>query len=101
MRKLVKILLLALMLALLPLRSIAAAIGFVCPAEEITASHLQAPVDENLPCNLCVAHCAGGAFVASSALVPILAESAESNIAHAERNATAVIPDQLDRPPLA
>lgn len=109
MRKSWKIVLVALMVALLPLRSIAGAIAVFCPAQQLAESYSQAPVqpaeqghnNESVPCGLCVVHCASGAFVANSGLGAIMAEFAEACIPHAERNAAAFIPDQLDRPPLA
>jgi ferredoxin len=104
-----KILLVAVLVGLLPLRSIAGAVTAFCSAgQEIAASHLepqpqvpgQGQSDEASRCGLCVAHCPSGILISESGRPAIMAEFGQSRIPLGERGVPAFIPDPLDRPPL-
>jgi hypothetical protein len=101
-----------LMLALLPVRALAAVtIGFcvmhhhgaAAPTVEHGASHDHDGVPHDGShgqCNACVGHCASSSAVASSEL-PLPAAVRAQRIAAGERFVAGYVPDQLDPPPLA
>lgn len=119
MRRLLKTLALLLLVALIPMRAMAAVtIGF-CPSghQDMAISapaahghdaseHAHHGDDSSTQsaestCNVCAEHCSSAAF-APSVEGSIAARPIGQDRTHlAERNAAAVIPDQLDRPPLA
>jgi hypothetical protein len=113
MRLRFKTIVVLLMLALLPVRALAAVtIGFCAMhhhgAAAPTVEHGASQEHDGLPlgdgsqeqCNACVEHCATASTVASSELPLPLAVSAQ-RIAVGEQFVAGFVPDQLDRPPLA
>lgn len=113
-----KVVILVLMLALVPLRTLAAvAIGF-CPlghqdstvqaaiGHEHTASHHhgQAPElqsDGHATCDVCVDHCSSGSFAPSAHRVSFIPAYSGGCIFSGERLHVDFVADILSRPPLA
>jgi hypothetical protein len=104
MRKPAKILLLALVVALLPLRSMATLMAGSCAdAQEETAlaqSAVQAQ-DSDAGSAKADSHCPGPAFLANAPAAPLLAPSEGRGAVLVQRTGPAFVPDKLDRPPLA
>jgi hypothetical protein len=104
MRQPAKMLLLALIVALLPLRSMAALMTGSCAAaqEEIVLaqSTVQAQ-DSTAGSGSADTHCPGLAFLANASAAPLLAPSDGRSGVLVERTGPAFVPDTLDRPPLA
>lgn len=103
MRRSAKILLLALIVALLPLRSIAAMIADPCLAAEQQSAaqskgHAQ---DSHTGSGKAHTHCLGSVFLTAAAPARLPARADEQGIAFVQRSAAAFVPDQLDPPPLA
>jgi len=104
MRKPANILLLIVIVALLPLRSIAAAMAGSCAAaqEEIAATQSTADAqDTRAGSGKADTHCPGAVFLPAAAPAPLPARSDERGIALAERSAPTFVPDPLDPPPLS
>jgi len=99
MRKPAKILLLAVILALLPLRSMAALMADSCAAaqEELVIHGQGFGVDSGSADT----HCPGTAFLANAVALPFFAPSDGRGVVLVERTGPAFVPDKLDRPPLA
>jgi hypothetical protein len=119
MRNLLKTLAILFLVALLPMRAMAAVtIGF-CPSghQDMAISapaahahdageHAQHGDDSSTQpaestCNVCAEHCSSAAFAPSVEGAIATPPIAQDRTHLAERNAAAGIPDQLDRPPLA
>jgi hypothetical protein len=104
MRKPAKILLLAVIVALLPLPSMGALMAGACDfgQEQIAAGqsmvHAQ---DSEASSSKADTHCPSAVFLLAAAPAPLAARSDERGIAHVQRSAPAFFPDKLDRPPLA
>ena len=113
-------LLIVVLVALMPLRAVAAVtIGFCAAGHQELAipSHAEhghdaqvhAHVGGDQPpakpatasCSICVEHCSGAAFASSIAQPVGAGPVAQERVFLAERGAPAFILDQLDRPPLA
>lgn len=118
MRSLLKTLAIFLLVALMPVRAMAAVtIGFCASGHEdpgITvqaahahetvghAHHDDAPAQPVEPsCNVCAEHCASAAFAPSADVAVESRPVGHDRTRPAARNAPAFVPDQLDRPPLA
>jgi hypothetical protein len=120
MPRALRTLVLLLLVAMLPLRAMAAVtIGFCAMGQEdsIVAAHGDhgqdagshahhdgddQPAKHATPsCNICVEHCSNAAVAPSAAQAVASPAVAQDRIFLAERVAPAFIPDQLDRPPLA
>ena len=115
MKKL-KILLVAAMLALVPLRALAAVTTGICPdhhdrlpgAELLVHEHGSADGDASSHhddgglsvCSLCTACCSGASFVAETRAVVALAIPEFEPIPFFGRDPGAPHPDKLERPPL-
>lgn len=96
------ILLLIVIVALLPLRSIAAAMAGYCAAgQEIAAAQSTADAqDTRAGSGEAHTHCPGAVFLPAATPAPLPARSGELGIAPAEHSAPTFIPDPLDPPPL-
>jgi hypothetical protein len=104
MRKPAKILLLAVIVALLPLRSMAALMAGSCAAAQEESALAQSTVpaqDSGVDFGNADTHCPGTAFLANAAETPLLASSDGRGVVLVERTGPAFVPDKLDRPPLA
>jgi hypothetical protein len=104
MRKPAKILLLALIVALLPLRSMAALMAGSCALGQDGAAVAQSMAhseDSQAGSPKADTHCPTAVFILTAAPAPLSARSHERGIALVERSAPAFVPDKLDRPPLA
>jgi hypothetical protein len=106
------------MLALVPLRALAAVTVGLCadyaggtPAGELVAHHHGAAGDETSPhgdasgspsvCNLCTACCTGASFAPDTRSAFVVAGVDLEHIPFFGRDPGAHVPDQLDRPPLS
>jgi hypothetical protein len=104
MRRPAKILLLAVIVALLPLRSIAALIADSCGLEHEQMAAAQSIVEmqySEAGSGKADTHCPGAVFLLAAAPAPLPARTDERGIALVQRRAPAFFPDKLDRPPLA
>ena len=93
-----KFLIVAALLALLPLRGLAAAtVGFCA------AGHHDAAQDSDTKpyCSVCAEHCTGASLVVPSATPALPTLTGLDRLAPADRFAAGHVPDHLDRPPLA
>ena len=108
MSRTLKTMVVLLMLAVLPVRALAAVtVGFCAmhhhgaPTMSQHAAHEHGvPQSDNQQCNACVEHCSNASVVAPSELSLAAAALAE-RITAAEPFAGDIVPDRLDRPPLA
>jgi hypothetical protein len=115
-KRAVKLLLICTMLALIPLRGIAAiAVGICAAGDQQNWGQSQAGhghsshertadsrVDQkNADCRACVEHCAGVSFVAPAASGPLPELFGGDRVAPGERFAAGHVPEHLDPPPLA
>jgi len=119
MLRALKLALVFVLLALMPLRAVAAVtIGF-CAAGHQEAGQAQdhhgqhggehsqhgddpAPVQHGSPnCGICVEHCSSAAFAAPAGPALDVAAAVQDRTAFSTRPAPAFIPDPQDRPPLA
>ena len=114
MKRTLKTFLLVLMLALVPIRALAAATTGVCafahehgapahPAPGGDASHgHDAPSHshDDSPCSSCVEHCSSAFFTAFAAPVTLFAAPSAQPHVLQERFAPGFVPDHLDPPPL-
>jgi hypothetical protein len=106
------------MLALVPLRALAAVTVGLCAdyhgaglATEHAAHHHGAAGDETSPhgdasgspsvCNLCTACCTGASFAPDTPSAFVVADVDPEHIPFFGRDPGAHVPDQLDRPPLS
>lgn len=119
MRRLLKTLTLLLLVALIPMRAMAAVtIGFCSSGHQDMAisapaahghdagKHAHHGDDSSTQpaestCNVCAEHCSSAAFAPSVEGAMVVRPVGRDRTQFAERSAPAVIPDQLDRPPLA
>jgi hypothetical protein len=115
-----KILVLVAMVALVPLRALAAVTTGICPdhtkgmhGPDITAHHHHgaALADGDASshdgastlsvCSLCTACCSGASFAAEAPASVVFADAHRELIPFYERRPASPHPDQLDRPPLS
>jgi len=103
MRKPAKILLLAVIVALLPLRSMAALMAGSCGLEQEQMVAAQSIVhgQDSEAAGKADTHCPSAVFLLTAAPAPLAARSHERGITLVPRSARAFFPDKLDRPPLA
>ena len=111
MPRALRTLVLLLLVAMLPLRAMAAVtIGFCAMGHEdsVVAAHAHHDGDDQPAkpatpsCSICIEHCSNAAVALSAVqAVDAPAAIAQDRILLAERVAPAFISDQLDRPPLA
>lgn len=104
MRKPAKILLLALVVALLPLRTMAALMAGSCGLgqEQIAAAQSMAPVqDSEAASGRADTHCPGPVFLLPPAAAVLCARSDEPGVPLVLRSQPTFFPEKLDRPPLA
>lgn len=118
MSKGLKFLVVLALLALLPLRALAAVtIGFCAVGDQATAVPVQAgqahgsahhhdgapeaQSDASPGCNICAEHCTSASFVVPDALTALQVRTGSDRIPHGEHIAAGFIPEQLDPPPLA
>lgn len=104
MRRPAKLLLLALIAALLPLRGIAALMTGSCNPAEMQIAAVQSIADaqdSHSGPGKVDTHCPGAVFLPAAAPAAFAAPSHERGIALVERGRRAFFPDKLDRPPLA
>lgn len=97
-----KILLVAILVALVPLRSMAVTTAGIFPAgQQMEAAESAAQNEHGAPslCDLCAGHCPSGALL-DTGLAVFIPQSAASRILPFERSAPAFVPEQPDRPPL-
>jgi hypothetical protein len=113
MPRALKIFVLMLLLALLPLRGLAAATGGLCAfahqhgSAEHVHDHGAAHV-EDIPagphadstCGSCAEHCAGSAFAPASAPAPALLAASTERCTSPPQWHFGLHPERLDRPPL-
>jgi hypothetical protein len=101
------------LLALMPLRAIAAVTLGVCAlAEKAVATHVDAAHahaegdhapsqdDSKSPCNLCAEHCGSAAFAAPAADSPLAVPGALQRAASRHLLPPGLTPEELDRPPI-
>ncbi|TAK88074.1 MAG: hypothetical protein EPO20_01165 [Betaproteobacteria bacterium] len=110
MKRALKLLLVCAMLALIPLRGIAAMTGGICAAGDHGGA-VQAHADHghgvqqgdghNHDCSNCAEHCAGFAFVPHVAPAALPDFSGAEQVVALERFAAGHVPEHLDPPPLA
>jgi hypothetical protein len=110
-----KLVAIALLLAVMPLRALAAVtIGFCAmgqheaPAQVATEEshdhhgHGHAPEPDSAPdCNACVEHCSSASFAVPAPLETVVSVQRPGRIVLGERFAAGFVPDHLDPPPLA
>lgn len=104
MRKPARLLLLALIVALLPLRSIAALVAGSCGFEQAQMAAVQTLVDaqdSQAGAGKADTHCPGAVFLPAGAAAPLFARSEQGGPGLVQSSAPAFFPDNLDRPPLA
>lgn len=118
MSKSLKFLLVLALLALLPLRAVAAVtIGFCAVADQdaamqVEAGHAhgsrhhqgpepEAKTDGSAGCNICAEHCTSGSFVVPVVLTALPGSAGSEPIPHGERLAAGFVPEHLEPPPLA
>lgn len=118
MSKRLKFLVVLALLAMLPLRALAAVtIGFCALGNEDAAVQVQAPhahgsshhngaapepqTDASPGCNVCAEHCTSASCVVPVALTALPLSTGSDRIPHGERLATGFVPEHLDPPPLA
>jgi hypothetical protein len=115
MPRALRILVVMLLAALLPLRAVAAVTtGFCGAAHHDAATQAHAHHGHGAEhhhghdsrpakpaCNMCVEHCSSAALAPSGDRTALVTISPAARFLHAERVAPAFVPDQLDRPPLA
>lgn len=114
MKRALKILLLCTMLALIPLRGLAAVTVGICAAGEEHESWMQGQADHDHDaassthgdgskhhCSACAEHCTGASFVAQAAPVSVPPVTCAQLIVHGDRFAAGHVPEHLDPPPLA
>jgi hypothetical protein len=117
MAKAAKIAVLLVLVALLPLRALAAAtIGFCAFAHQHGAAHSQVGSDHGMPhshgdashsdhsnssCSSCVEHCSSASFAACTPLTDVLDAGKSTRPAFDAGAAVGFVPDQLDPPPVA
>ena len=110
MPRALRTLVLLLLVAVLPLRAMAAVtIGFCAMGHEdsVVAAHAHHDGDDQPAkpatpsCSICIEHCSNAAVAPSAARAVVSPAVAQDRIFLAERVAPAFISDQLDRPPLA
>lgn len=114
MNRTLKAFLLVLMLALVPIRALAAVTTGFCafahehgaPAHHASGSHeshghdAPSPSHDDSPCSSCVEHCSSAFFTASAAPITLLAAASAQPRILQERFAAGFVPDHLDPPPL-
>jgi hypothetical protein len=112
-KRALKLLLVCTMLALIPLRGLAAVTVGICAAgnqewsQEQTGhdhsahEHGTVPEGTNHDCSACAEHCTGASFVAQAAAVSLPPMTRAQLIVRGERFAAGHVPDHLDPPPLA
>jgi hypothetical protein len=118
MARSLKVVVVLVLLALLPLRALAAVtIGFCAVGDEGAAVQVQAghvhgsphhhgvapePQSDTSPgCNVCAEHCTSASFVVPVALTALPLSTSSERIPHGEQLAAGFIPEHLDPPPLA
>jgi len=104
MRKPAKILLLAVIVALMPLRSIAATIAGSCgigQEQVAVAQSLIGAQDSQAGSGKADTHCPPALYFLAASPAPLSAPSDEHGIAFVQQGALTFFPDKLDRPPLA
>jgi len=110
MPRALRTLVLLLLVAVLPLRAMAAVtIGFCAMGHEdsVVAAHAHHDGDDQPAkpatpsCSICIEHCSNAAVAPSAAQAVVSPAVSQDRIFLAERVAPAFISDQLDRPPLA
>jgi hypothetical protein len=117
MTKAAKITVLLVLVALLPLRALAAAtIGFCAFAHKHGAAHLQVGDDHSIShshgdashsnpgkssCNSCVEHCSSASFAAYTPVTAALDAGKLARPAFDAGTVVGFVPDQLDPPPVA
>jgi hypothetical protein len=104
MRKPANIVLLVVIVALLPLRSIAAAMAGSCAvgqAQIAAAQSIGDAQDSQAGSGKADTHCSSAVFLPAAAPAPLSTRSDERGTALAEPKVSAFIPDQLDPPPLS
>jgi hypothetical protein len=103
-KRALKMLLVCTMLALIPLRGLAAVTVGICAAEHGTASHGLADHDhdgKSHDCSACAEHCTGATFVTQAMPASLLHAASTERAVPAERFAAWHVPEHLDPPPLA
>lgn len=117
MTRTIKTLAVLLLLAVLPLRGLAAVtVGFCAMGHQEPAAHAgaghdhgahdheqgSAPEPASTPdCNMCVEHCGSASFAVPAPLGASLVSDRTARIASGESFAAGFVPDHLDPPPLA
>jgi hypothetical protein len=117
-RNRLKILVVLTLLALLPLRALAAVtIGFCALSDQNAAVHLHAEhadrsshhgdtspesqTGANPDCNVCAEHCTSASFAVPDVITAFLVGTGSDRTPHGERLAAGFVPEHLDPPPLA
>jgi hypothetical protein len=103
------------LLALLPLRALAAVtIGFCALSDQnahVHADHAhglshhsgsspESQTDANPDCNVCAEHCTSASFAVPDVDTALSVDTGSDRIAHGERLAAGFVPEHLDPPPL-
>ena len=115
MKRALKLLLVCTMLALIPLRGLAAVTVGICATgeqEDWTQGHADhdhghgsssnTHGDESKHhCDACAEHCTGASFVAQATPVSLAPMTRAQLIVHGDRFAAGHVPEHLDPPPLA
>lgn len=116
MRNRLKFLIVLALLALVPLRALAATIGLCAvgqdAAVQVLADHAHDSSHQNGPapepqtgaspdCNVCAEHCTSAAVVIPDALTALPVSTGSDRIPHGGHVAAVFIPEHLDPPPLA
>lgn len=104
MRKPVKALLLAIIVAFLPMRGMAALMAGSCGFGEeqiVTAQSIFHAQDSQAASGTADTHCPAAVFLTSAVSAPVPLPSDEREIALVEHSAPPFFPEKLDRPPLA
>lgn len=115
MNRVVKIVAIAMLLAVMPLRGLAAAtVGFCALGHQETGQasaahdhgsgheHGQTPQPATQPdCNICAEHCTSGSFVVPASADSLLVPGMTAPAVGGETFAAGFVPDHLDPPPLA
>jgi hypothetical protein len=114
-----KFLVVLIVIALIPLRAVAAiTVGLCAVANQDTAAQVQAdhdhgashhhhgqapePRSDGKPdCSVCAEHCTSGSFVVPSASLSLPAVAGPDRVQVGHRLATGFVPEHLDPPPLA
>jgi hypothetical protein len=112
-KRALKLLLVCTMLALIPLRGLAAVTVGICATGE-QEGWMQGHADHDHDagsnthgddskhhCDACAEHCTGASFVAQAASVSLAPMPRAQLIVHGDRFAAGHVPDHLDPPPLA